>query len=195
MSRIPLELCFESMKYIDSHADLRALARVCKSFQHEAERLLWREIIALSSDAIDNLCALIGSNPRIASYIVSLDLQGTDVSAHDGSIIMATISAGIKQTINLRHLSLYLSIIEGAYDPNISMVSLHHFECNLPLDDALIDFLKRQPEILRLRLYVPDNNTVVEMPSLPEALRNLRIFEAEISIRIVYSPSFSENIQ
>jgi hypothetical protein len=186
ISWLPLELCFEFMKHVDSRDDLRALTRVCKSFQHEAERLLWSQTIALSSDVISDLCALIGSTPRIALYIVSLDLRATDVPADDRSNIMPTISAAIERTINLRHLAVYLSIENrGGGDPNLSMAKgvysfrLDHSECNLRLDDALIDFLKGQSEILRLKLRIPDIDDVHDMLPLQGVLTNLRVFEVE----------------
>jgi hypothetical protein len=154
MVSLPIEMYRDIISEVNSLQDLRALARVSRIVQPEAERLIWRSYYSGFIPGIIRFCNALSSAPRFGPYVHELDLGPyipNDLDSTSDADIVDMLSRALEKTINLRILDIGLSISAPCTCSSLferSTFQLHTFRPHwLLIDDRMVAFLARQPSI------------------------------------------------
>jgi hypothetical protein len=128
--------------------------------QTEAERIIYRILEATWRAKIIFICLLIHKIPRVAPYVRSFNLEGSDVGNRVLLNTFNLISSTLEKLSGLQRFRIgfpFMSL-RGPGSTNYCAwllrkckFQLQSFECFLWLDQDLVDFLSKQHELRRIR--------------------------------------------
>lgn len=191
--KLPVELLLLILKEVDSLATLVRASRVCRTFQNEAERLLYREVTVHRVPHVRSLHWTLTKAPRRTSLVHNFHI------VDDGGMSMVSdlLNAILLKLNNLKHLVLDLT---SCFDrPKLNCIMLRTLrDCAFRLesysgymgsDRALIGFLERQPGIESLST----QDAVLDLPDWrfsQDVLPRLKVLQTdcEFFLRVIRGP-------
>jgi hypothetical protein len=182
---IPLELHRPIVEYMDSLRDMCAVARVCRSLQLEAERLIYRTLAPLSFVETVALCKRVTLHPRFGSYVLSLCINGTQLEINREAF-KRIVSSTLERMPKLQHLTIYVPHDENPANASSWLswsnfnFKLRSFETSLTLDGSLLSFLDDQAELRAIKLWrSEDANMNIPSQFSASFLPKLAVLECE----------------
>ena len=181
---LPVELYRQIVQYITSNHDICTLARVSRSFQVEAERVLYHTLNLRHHIKTIWRCESLASQPRIALYVRKLSI------ILDQYTQLEPIARALHACSNLRHLSLrgaawsdYSKVLDA-----VSSTDIREFTCHARGEAGLLRFLERQPnlEVVDLEAHGFDLESLS-----PRAARNLTTFTGWLATAAAVIPGRS----
>jgi hypothetical protein len=104
MARIPLELFSYILQNIQEKRTLCPVARTSRSLQHEAERLIYRDISIVGLNGIISFCKRLFASTRLPRYVTSLSLTAQIMPNPLRATFDRLLSQALKRLTNLRSL-------------------------------------------------------------------------------------------
>jgi hypothetical protein len=181
MARLPVEL-YEIVLEHCSRSDLITLARVSRTTQPEAERILYRDVKfpADTRGAVTSavmFCKRICQSSRRAAYVITLLSEIGLSSAYSLPTLRRLFSRTVARIPNLRILRVVKSELLDFVILTQSHLKLWSFESDSDDGTTLFEFLITQSELrsLSLRLFLPN---AIHFPLSPHLLPNLTVLLA-----------------
>jgi hypothetical protein len=109
MVPIPLELYRPIIRQIRGKRDLCAIARVSRFLQGEAERLIYRQLMATGFNEIVSLCRSVVNTLRVGIYVLEFRIRDDITGDVDPATIHRLLCMALERMVNLRYLSIYAS--------------------------------------------------------------------------------------
>jgi hypothetical protein len=153
-ANLPLELFRGIIQNIQTTNEFCLLARVCRVFQLEAERIIYRSISPFSNQSTIQLCRLISTTPRLGRYVINFDAHF--VPKPRGTFDYACyrlISRALRRMTGLQSLTIMgigrelpFWIFEGC---KFNLIAFIAFSFDT---EGLIRFLSTQTKLVHLEL-------------------------------------------
>ncbi|KAF8968530.1 hypothetical protein BDZ97DRAFT_1969332 [Flammula alnicola] len=173
---LPLELLRLIISHLrECYPALYALSLTSKTLRGEVEHLLYSNMTSASEVAHAKFLTTILHSRRCATLVHAYSQEG--VSNQGKQRLWSLLSRGLKEMINLQHLCLRASLLDG-YAGSLSGCSfqLESFDCrgSHMEEEEISTFLSTQRNLKQLNIEWRETSNVALLPSACPALQLLR---------------------